>query len=222
MKIAIHQPQYMPWLGYLDKINRADKFVFLDDVQYKKREFQNRNRIKTPDGAMWLTVPVLTKGKYFQKIKEVIINNDANWQNDHIKAIKHNYRKTDNFKEYFSEIKEVLSRKWSCLGALNIAVVKTLKTIFKIDTPYILSSKLKIKSSSTQRIIDICKELNADSYISGRGGKDYMDEEKFKQENIELIYQNFKVLPYKQNFGEFISNLTAVDYLFNCGNDFFI
>ena len=124
MIVAVHQPQYMPWLGYLDKITKSDMFVFLDDVQYKKREFQNRNRLRTPRGAMWLTVPVMVQGNYFQKINEVRINNTVNWQYDHIKAMEHNYGSAPFFKEYFPRFKELISGEWEYLWELNMAVIR--------------------------------------------------------------------------------------------------
>ncbi len=221
MKIGIHQPQYMPWLGYLDKIHKADKFVFLDDVQYKKREFQNRNKIRTSHGSMWLTVPVLVKGKYYQEINKVMINNSTDWEVQHIKAIKHSYSSAIYFKKYFPYFEELLLKKCEYLFELNMAVIELLLKIFKIDTPYIFSSKLNIKTEKTERLIDICRKLKTDEYLSGQGAKEYIEESKFASEGIKLTYQEFNHPEYKQNFKGFISHLSVIDYLFNCGNNFF-
>jgi len=219
MILGIHQPQYLPWLGYLDKIKKSDKFVFLDDVQYKKREFQNRNRIRTPNGSMWLTVPVLVKGKYYQNINEVEINNDSSWRKDHLKAIEHNYGGSPYFENYYPGIEELLSREWNSLCDLNIATVKLFMEFFEINTPCELSSSLEVKTEKTQRLIDICKKTGCGEYLSGRGGKDYMEEDLFKKEGIKLHYQHFDHPEYRQNFEGFVSHLSALDYLFNCGKN---
>ncbi|MFW6129792.1 MAG: WbqC family protein [Atribacterota bacterium] len=215
MIAGIHQPQYMPWLGYIDKIKKCDKFVFLDDVQYKKREYQNRNKIRTPQGSMWLTIPVLVKGKYRQDIKQVKINNSTNWRKDHIKAIKHNYSSAKYFDKYFPQIEKIFSKEYKYLIDINMETIKFMIKAFDIDTEYVFSSELNIKSQRTQRLIDICKKLGADEYLSGQGAKDYMDQELFNKNGIKLRYQEFKHPEYTQNFDGFIPNLSAIDYLFN-------
>ncbi|MGM0441724.1 MAG: WbqC family protein [Elusimicrobiota bacterium] len=221
MRLGIHQPQYMPWIGYLDKINSCDKFVFLDDVQYKKREFQNRNRIKTPQGSMWLTVPVKVKGRYYQNINEVMINNDTNWRKDHIKSIKHNYSSCRYFDKYYPKIKTIMMKGWDKLYLLNMEVIKFFMDAFEIKTPFVMSSDLNIETQRTRRLIDICKDQGADEYISGTGAKNYMVESLFKDAGIKLTYQNFEHPEYSQNFEGFISHLSALDYLFNCGPELF-
>ncbi len=221
MRLGIHQPQYMPWLGYLDKINKCKNFVFLDDVQYKKREFQNRNRIKTPQGTMWLTVPVRVKGRYYQNINEVVINNNTNWQKEHIKAIQHNYSSCRYFEKYYPLIKEIVMKDWEMLWALNMEVIKFFMKIFKINPPYVMSSDMDIRTTKTRRLVDMCKKLNADEYLSGTGAKDYMKENLFRKSGIKLSYQKFKHPEYSQNFEGFISHLSALDYLFNCGPNLF-
>ena len=219
MKIAVHQPQYIPWLGYIHKMANVDLFVFLDNVQYKKREFQNRNRIKTPSGPIWLTVPVLTKGNFFQKISEVKIDNQERWREKHYETLKRNYSKAPFFKTYQNFLDEIYRKEWNYLVELNIATVNYLKNALKITTPIKLESEIGTTKTHTERIIEICKKTGADTYLSGAGGKDYMDEGLFEQNKIKLEYQEFIFPVYPQLYGDFIPNLSALDLIFNCGPD---
>jgi len=218
MIVSVHQPQYLPWIGYFDKIKKSDIFVFLDNVQYKKREFQNRNKIRTKNGWIWLTVPVITKGKFLQNISEVEIDNTKDWQIEHYRSIELNYTKTEFFHKYKSFIEEIYKKKWSKLLDINICIIKKILEIFNIKTEIHYETEFNITTTSTQRIIDICKKLNADTYMSGIGGKNYLDEDLFIKNNIKLIYQNFKHPVYKQNFDGFQINMSIIDFLFNCGN----
>jgi len=215
MKIAVHQPQYIPWLGYFHKMASVDQFVFLDTVQYKKREFQNRNCIKTPSGSTWLTVPVLTKGSFFQKINEVKIDNQERWREKHCESIKRNYSKAPCFKIYQNFLDEIYGKEWNYLVDLNIATINYLKNALHINTPVLLESEIGTTRTKTERIIEICKKLKADIYLSGKGAKDYMDENLFKKNGIRLEYQEFHHPVYPQLHGVFIPNLSAIDYIFN-------
>jgi len=218
MILSVHQPHYLPWIGYFHKLEKSDMFVFLDNVQYKKREFQNRNKIKTPDGWTWLTVPVLTKGRYKQLIKEVMVDNSKDWRHEHWKSIKRCYNRAPFFQEYYDVFEELYSQKWERLAELNIHVVKFLMSFLKIETPCFLESKFDIDATSTERIIQLCKHLKADVYLSGVGGKAYMDEERFKEEGITLRYQEFKHPEYYQLYGNFEPYMSVIDLLFNHGN----
>jgi len=220
VRVAIHQPQYLPWLGFLDKINSCDIFVILDDVQYKKREFQNRNRIRTPEGAIWVTVPVLTKGRYYQKINEVIIDNSSAWGQEHIRSIESSYRGSRYFDKYFPPLCGILSKKHEELCGLNIEIIRFLMDAFGIKTPLVISSSLGVESSKTRRLIDICRLVGADEYLSGAGGRDYMEEDLFDEAGIRLSYQEFIHPEYEQKFEGFVSHLSSVDYLFNRGGTF--
>jgi len=220
MILSVHQPQYLPWLGYFDKIAKSDCFVFLDCVQYKKREFQNRNKIRTRDGWIWLTVPVISKSKGFQLINEVLINNSIGWQNKHLKSIICCYKNAKYFNEHIGFFENIYNKKFEKLIDINLAIIYYLLEQFSIKTKIFFESSLSISTKKTQRIIDICKKLNADTYLSGIGGKDYLDEELFEKENIKLIYQDFKHPVYKQCYEPFIPYMSAIDFLFNCGKEF--
>jgi hypothetical protein len=217
MILSVHQPQYLPWLGYLDKIANSDLFIFLDDVQYKKREFQNRNKIKTPAGPLWLSVPVITKGHYTQNIKDVLICTDDNWEQEHLKSIEHNYAKSPYFNEHKAFLAELYGKKWDKLMDVSMSIINYSLDYLKISTPRRMSSEFNVTTMSTERIIDLCKKAGADTYLSGTGGKDYMDTSLFEKNNIKLIFQNFKHPQYSQLHGTFEPYLCILDLLLNCG-----
>jgi hypothetical protein len=220
MILSVHQPHYLPWIGYLDKIKKSDAFIFLDNVQYKKREFQNRNKIRTREGWQWLTVPVITKDRYYQKISEVEIDNETPWAVEHWKSIAHNYARAKHFHEYQPAFEEAYGGKWERLSDLHIHLTKMLLAVFAISTPLYFESDMPVETSSTQRIIDLCRKLNADTYLSGSGGKAYMDEQLFADNNIRLVYQEFQHPAYPQSFQGFEPFMSVIDYLFNCGPAF--
>ena len=217
MKVAVHQPQYMPWMGYFDKMDQADTFVILDDVQFKKNEWQNRNKIRTLKDWQWLTVPV--EYSFGQKIREIKIDNKNNWRTKHLKSIKLNYSRAAFFDEYIGLFEGVLAQEWPELTELNIAIIKLLKNCLGIDTELLINSEMDIRSTRTQRLIDICKKLEADTYISGLGGKDYLEADLFEQNGINLEYQEYKHPVYKQVYKGFSPYMSIVDLLFCAGKD---
>ncbi|MCX7661285.1 MAG: WbqC family protein [Candidatus Omnitrophica bacterium] len=221
MIVSVHQPQYLPWIGYFHKILKSDAFVFLDCVQYKTREFQNRNRIRTDKGWIWLTVPVITKGKRQQKISEVLIDNSSPWQRKHILSLETYYRKAEFFERYYPFFLETYQRSWKRLMELNVHIISYILKELSINTNIYFESEIGTNSTGTERIIQICKKLNAEVYLSGIGGKDYLNEERFKEEGINLVYQDFKHPIYTQQFmrnkDDFVFNLSIVDLLFNLG-----
>ena len=216
MIISIHQPQYLPWLGYLDKIAKADAFCFLDNVQYKKNEWQNRNRIKTAQKQQWLTVPVLYR--FPQKINEVKINNAVNWKRKHLQALITNYNKSPFFLEYIDFFEEVYSKDWEFLSELNVYLIDQICKMLDLQAKQtVLASTLSLSEDPTGRLIDICKALGGDTYLSGQDGAKYMDLEQFNQQGIRVMVQDFQHPEYPQLFGDFVSHLSIVDLLFNCG-----
>ena len=217
--IAVHQPQYLPWLGYFDKIARSDLFVFLDNVQYKKREFQNRNRIKTPNGSLWLTVPVQVKGKYFQPIRGVEIDNTSNWAEKHWRTIRQFYSHAPHFAMFSDFFDDLYSQEWNYLSDLSMEIITYVMDFLEIKHEIIMESDFNPDGTSTERIISICKHFNAGEYLSGSGGKAYMDEDRFAEEKISLSYQVYDHPVYPQQYGDFISHLSVIDLLFNCGRD---
>lgn len=213
--VAIHQPQYMPYLGYIHKMKLSDVFVFLDDAQFKKNEWQNRNRVKIGEGkTAWITVPVIHN--FGQKINEVLIKTSVPWQKQHKNTLKTYYSKAPCF--YMLErFEELWNQNFEKLVDVNIASIKILSEIFDVKAKFVLSSSLKINKNKTERLVAICKELGAKTYISGIGAKEYLDESLFKKENIEVVWQDFKHPIYPQLYGEFIPNLSAIDMVMNLG-----
>lgn len=217
MVVSVHQPNYIPWMGYFYKIQKSDIFVILDDVQYIRRGFINRSRIKTPQGTVWLTVPVENKGNYACSINEIKIKNNSNWKENHLKNIEMNYKRTDFFNDFYGVFKSRLMMNYEKLSELNIDIIKTICQLLGIKTKMILSSSLNIDETSTERIINICKTLGADTYLSGRGGAKYQDEKIFEDNSIKLLYSDFSEKKHKQLWGDFSGGLSVIDYIFNCG-----
>lgn len=221
MILSVHQPHYIPWLGYVDKIARSDCFIFLDEVQYKPREFQNRNLIRAPKGGQWLTVPVLNKGRSRQKIKDVAVDNTQHWQQRHAHALKSCYAAAPFFAEHEGFLREVYACQWERLSALNIFMIKYVLTYLGIKTPLYLESEIKTAARGTERIIELCGAMRCDAYLSGAGGRAYLDEDAFRRAGITLVYQEFSHPVYRQLFASsgsgFIPNMSVLDLLFNEG-----
>lgn len=221
MIVAVHQPQYLPWLGYFHKIAACDAFVLLDRVQYKKREFQNRNRIKTARGPEWLTVPVLQRGRYTQPLGEVEIDPAAPWARSHLDRIRLAYRGAPHFGELFPDLEKILGAGYTRLSDLSTALVRLHLERFGIATPLLLESDLAAEHGdfglSTRRIVGICKALGADVYLSGAGGRDYMDLDLCAREGLCVTFQSFPHPAYRQLHGAFTPFLCAVDLLMNEG-----
>ena len=219
MKIAIHQPEFFPWLGFFDKMARVDHFVVLDHVQFKKRYFENRNRIRMSDKAAWIMAPVLSKGLYKQKISDVRIHSDGIWQHKLIERVRHAYCKTPGFTTYFPELRELISNgSHNCLLSFNLAVIRFFRRFFEIPTPMTLSSQLGVDDfNGSDLILHICCKIGAGQYLSGSSGKDYLRLYEFRSAGIDVCWQNFTHPVYSQSGPYFISNLSALDYLFNCG-----
>ena len=216
MIVAIHQPQYLPWLGYFDKIRQADVFCFLDCVQYKKSEWQNRNRIKTVEGWQWLTVPVTYR--FPQKINEVGIDNSSRWGKKHLQALVTNYRKADFFEQYIDFFENLYTRIWESIGDLNCSIVQGLCQLADIsNSTFVRASDFSLSDHPTGRLVDLCKAVGADTYLSGKEGANYMELERFEKNGIEVVFQEFRHPVYLQLFGAFQSNMSFVDLLFNCG-----
>jgi len=216
MIVAIHQPQYLPWLGYFDKMQQADVFCYLDNVQYKKNEWQNRNRIKTAGGWQWLTVPV--SYRFPQKINEVKINHAAKWAHKHLQALLTNYSKAPFYKEYIDRFENAYTKKYEKLSDLNIHLIEMLRDILGLSQKAtLIASQLSTSTDPTRRLIELCRAAGGDTYLAGRDGARYMDLDLFADSGIKVVFQDFNHPAYPQLFGNFESHLSVVDLLFNCG-----
>lgn len=216
MRVAIHQPNYLPWAGYFYKMFFCDIFIFLDDAQYTKNSFINRNRIKTPNGEQWLTVPVY--GSISSKINEIQTKGDI-WKTKHIKTLQMNYSKAPHFKDYYEDFVNVISGPETFISEVNIKLIEYIARILEVPCKFKRASEIGSDKTSDDRLIDLIQKVGGDFYLSGKGGANYQDENKFKSCNIELKYYDFRPPEYTQLWGSFISGLSVVDLLFNCGTE---
>lgn len=198
----------------------VDEFVIYDDMQYTRRDWRNRNMIKTKDGVKWLTIPVEAKGKYFQKINETKIS-DSSWTENHWNTIKHSYSKAKYYEEYKDIFEELyLDCKEEYLSKVNYRFMKKICDMLGINTPMTWSSEFTLLEEKTERLVDICKKLGATDYYSGPAAKAYMNEELFEKENITIHYFDYSGYPpYRQLHGEFTHAVSIIDLLFNEGID---
>ncbi|MCC7431476.1 WbqC family protein [bacterium] len=218
MLVSIHQPQFFPYLGYFAKINQADFFVFLDNVQYKKNEWQNRNKIKTQDGWQWLTVPV--NYKFPQKMFEVVLATRNDWKKKHLNAIKTNYSKAQFFTEIFELVQKIYAFEGENIATFNTNLVVEICNYLGIKTKILVASELgNFTENPDERLVEICRKLGSKNYLAGAGGKDYMNLEVFEKAGVTVIFQSYKHPKYTQLFGEFEVGMCILDLLFNCGKE---
>ena len=217
-KVAILQSNYIPWKGYFDLINMVDEFILYDDMQYTRRDWRNRNKIKTPNGLLWLTIPVEAKGKYFQKINETKIS-EKDWAKKHWQTIKSNYAKTKYFKDY-KDIFEALylNCEEEYLSQINYKFIVAINEILGISTKIRWSSEFNLVEGQTEKLLGICKDCNADVYISGPAAKDYFDEVLAKKENIKVEWMDYSGYEdYEQLHPPFEHGVSILDLIFNEG-----
>ena len=214
--VAIHQPQFLPWLGYFDKLDRSDVFCLLDTVQYKKNEFQNRNKIKTAQGWQWLTVPVTYR--FPQRILEVGVNQTVDWRRKHLRTLETSYRKAPFFDTYITRFEEFYQQSYEMLADVNVASIELLMELLGLERKLVLASSLQVDTEDpTLRLVQICQTLGGAAYLSGKDGAKYMDVDMFASHEIDVLFQDFKHPQYPQCFGSFEPNMSVVDLLFNCG-----
>lgn len=219
MVVAIHQPNFIPWLGYFYKMAHAQQFVFLDTVQYAKRSFINRNRIKSKSGPIWLTVPVCTKGRFDQAIMDVEMDWDHNWQRKHLHTLRTNYHQAPFFDEVFPllECRYASNEPINKLEDFNISIIQIICRYLGLCPTLIRASDLKVEGKGTDLLVHICKELGASTYLAGAGAVKYQEDEKFAAIGVLVQHSSFQPTKYNQLWGEFVENLSVVDALMNCG-----
>jgi len=219
MRIAIAQPTYLPWLGYLDLIDQVDAFVLLDHVQFEKQSWQHRNRIKTPTGLQWLTVPVIFRGRFGQSICEVEIR-DCEFRRKHLRSIDVNYRRAPFFGDYFEELSERLRcPQGAHLVDLNVQLIEWFMRRLEIQTPLFFSSQLNVAGTRTQLLANICSSLGATTYVSPIGSAAYLLREikLLTIGSIEVRFHHYQHPEYRQMFPPFIPYASILDLLFNEG-----
>jgi hypothetical protein len=215
--VVVLQPAYLPWLGFFDQILRADVLVFYDDVQFDKGGWRNRNRIKSPNGPHWLTVPIRHAG--CQSILEVEIANQIPWARKHVKTMRQFYAKAPYLKCYLPELEELLQRRWDRIVDLNIAVIEMMCVWLGLGRQTFRASELRIEGERSQRLLNFCLRFGANRYLSGAAAKNFLDVDLFTLRNIDVQWQGYKHPAYPQQHGEFVPCLSALDLLLNCGDE---
>ena len=214
--IAIHQPEYLPWLGFFKKIMNSKLFILLDDVQFEKKSWQSRNRIRTASGTTLLSVPV--HAHLDSKLNDVKIDNSKKWANKHKKSILFNYANAPYFEEYRNAIELIFEKKFELLVDLNYEIIKLVMNELEIKSKIIFSSGLKIPQNASDRVLNICKVVNADHYITGTTwAKSHLKTKDFEKSNITIEFQEFQHPIYKQTHEKFIPRMSIIDLLFNEG-----
>lgn len=223
MLVAIHQPSYLPWLGYLDRMAQADLFVILDHVQFERRNYQNRALIRLEDGSRWLTVPVVQVSQKERIIDKQVDNTESGsraWGPTHFKTLKYAYRKAPYLHRYAPRLQEILEARWDRLVDLDLALLDFLREAYEIRTPLLRSSTMRAEGARSELLLNLCREIGAGStFLGGLGGsRDYLDAAAFAEAGIGVQWQRLDHPVYPQ-CGEapFIKGLTALDLLFNCG-----
>jgi hypothetical protein len=217
-RVAIVQSNYIPWKGYFDLINSVDEFILFDDMQYTRRDWRNRNKIKTPQGTAWLTIPVDVKGKYFQKIRDTITS-DPNWTQAHWKSIRQFYSRS----RYFADYREILETLYlgcqeTSLSLINHRFLAALCGILGITTKLTWSMDYSMTEGKTERLVSLCKQAGAGVYVSGPLARDYIDADMFEKENIDLVFFDYGGYPeYNQPYPPFVHDVSIVDLLLNEG-----
>lgn len=224
MKIAIHQPEFMPWMGFFYKMEKAEEYILLDHVQFKKRYFENRNRVVSPKGVVeYITVPVIGKDKSLQPINVVEIDNSKVWKKKILNKLRHYYGKAPFFQNNFFHLEDlIINYEYQKLLSVNMMAINFFRKKLDISTPMKYSSNLNINSyNGTDLILQICLQSKADVYLCGQSGYNYLDIEQFNNHGIEIEWLDYKCPHYRQICNQFISNLSTIDLLFNKGPESF-
>lgn len=219
-RVAIVQSNYIPWKGYFDLIAAVDEFIVFDDVQYTRRDWRNRNKIKTPAGTRWLSVPVKVRGRYHQTIRETEIDGDA-WAKKHWRSLAQNYRRARHYEQIAAHLEDIYrSCGFAFLSELNCALIETVCSLLGIDTHIAHSRDYELRDGRSERLAHLCEQAGADCYVSGPTAKSYLDESVFHDRGIAVHWFEYHGYePYPQLWGAFVHEVTVLDLLFNCGDD---
>jgi hypothetical protein len=214
--LTAHQPSYLPWLGFFHKLAISDVYVSLDNVQFEKNSYVNRNKVKIPNGVVWLTVPVMTKGHFSKTISDLKIDNSTKWRIKHWKTLQL-YQKAAYFENYRDFFEEIYEQNWELLVDLNEHVTRFFLKELGIDVKFLKSSELNLQERKSELIIEMCEKLNANMFVFGVLGKDYVNTVDFESRGIKAYFQEYNHPTYPQIWGDFVSHLSVVDLLFNVG-----
>lgn len=218
MRVAgIMQPTYLPWMGYFELMDQSDVFVLLDDVQFNRKSWQQRNRIKGPNGEVLLTVPVITSGRDRQRIDQVEVDARQPWAEKHRRSIELAYGRCPHFDRYFPAFESLYAREWRRLLDLNRAFITALRDLLGIPTPLTLSSDLGTTGQGNAHIVEICKAVGCERLYDASGAQEFIDIGAMSRAGIEVVFQEYRHPTYAQAHGAFLSHMAALDVLFNEG-----
>lgn len=217
LTLTAHQPVYLPWLGLFHKVMLADLFCVFDIAQYQRKDFNNRNKIKTQTGPIWLSVPVESRNHLNTRICDIKIVQDG-WARRHAKSIRHSYEKTPCFKDYIDRIEAfLLDRRYVYLTDLNTDMLAMFMAALDITVPLVKASDYDFAGKKSDLVLDMCVKLGATDYIFGEQGRNYADTDSFQDRRINTYFQSYKHPVYPQRGGAFTSHLSIIDLLFNVG-----
>lgn len=217
MRLVAHQPEYIPYLGFFAKVSLCDLFLVSDQLQYAEKDFQNRNYVKGRNGRTLLTVPITRGGRWERPIKEVAVDNSQRWSKKHWLTVYHGYHRAPYFGLYAPTLEEVYSKHWGRLCDLNLTLLRHMLDWLSIEVKVELASAYGLRESKTRLLIEMCEKTGADTFISGRGARDYAEVSLFAERGLRHYFFDFVHPVYEQRGGPFAANLSALDLLFNLG-----
>ena len=212
---VIHQPDFMPWIGFFDKLNKSRLLIYLDDVQFSRRGWAHRDKIKVLDSHLWLTVPVEKKNNYYENIRNIKIKYPEDLKTTHLNIIKNAYQKTKNFSKIYPYLEGIYKKNFKFLIDLNLNFIDLFCQILQINIETKFSSEFKLNSFSSERLIELLKITDSKYYLTGNPSKDYLDQKLFEEKKIEIKWHILDEKIYKKNYEYFDKNLSALDYIMN-------
>jgi hypothetical protein len=216
-RVTIHQPDFLPWLGFFHRIALSDVYIVLDDVQFLRRGWHHRDKILTRSGPIWLTVPIKKGGREIL-IRDVVIDYSSNWRKKHLNSFYLNYSKAPAFEQYFSAIELLYSDKNDLLYDFNLKFIRFFLDVWNVNAEIVMSSSYGVREARNDRLVALVKAVKGSEYVTGMGSKDYLDESLFTKNHIDLRWECSTLAPYKQLSTGFSPALSAIDYIFNMGD----
>lgn len=218
MRLTIHQPEHLPWLGFIYKVSRVDRLVVLDNVQFRKNYFGNRNRVAGPEGPVWVTVPVGLDGHLGRDYRDIPVADDPRWRRRYLGTLSANYGRHPFFSDYYPAMEEILSRPWERIADLNLELIRCLLDAFGVRVGLVKASELPVEGRSTELLLAICRHQGASTYLAGSQAGNYLDESLFEEASVGVEHTDFVHPEYPQRGREeFLPGLTALDALMNLG-----
>lgn len=216
--VCIHQPDFLPWLGFFDRLRKCDLYVVLDNVQFLRRGWHHRDKIKSASGEVWLTIPVKKSGRFEQLISETEIDNSTDWRSQHLGSLRACYGRAPFFSKIFPSLEAIYNKDHNLLADFNLELLRFLMEALDTKTEMVFASKLATEGRKNELLLSILQSVEGTHYLSGTGAKAYLEESAFKERGITVQWQEFSHPKYPQLFGDFLPGLSSIDFLFNTGD----